>query len=324
MKGTDISNWQAGIDLKKIGGEFVIIKATEGTGYVDPSCDSHYQQAKQLGLKRGVYHFASGFDAIAEANFFVDNCLGYIRDAILVLDFEADAVNRGVGWAKAWLDHVYARTGVKPLIYMSASVCTRFDWSSVVAGDYGLWVAGYPDNSDSWDVPDFTYSIGAFPFWAIWQYTSSGGKLDRNYAQMTPAAWDSYAGVQSSPTPAPVPDPTPQPTPVPTHSPEPQPTITPTPEPTTETTHPEPVSSSKDPVLEAMKNVGRNGIMGAISALITAGGNWALLQIAGFKLPEDITISVGALVYAGLIWIDKFLHERAKQVESKVKGIIGF
>ena len=60
LKGIDISNWQKGLDIASTGAEFVICKATQGTTFVDPSCDRHYQLAKRLGLKLGVYHYACG------------------------------------------------------------------------------------------------------------------------------------------------------------------------------------------------------------------------------------------------------------------------
>ena len=48
FNGIDISNWQRGIDLSKVPCDFVIAKATEGTGYVDKSCDGFIQQALKL------------------------------------------------------------------------------------------------------------------------------------------------------------------------------------------------------------------------------------------------------------------------------------
>ena len=69
LKGIDISKWQTGIDLSKVDCDFVIVKATEGIGYVDRKCDSFYQQAKRLGKKLGFYHFARPRnDAVRENN----------------------------------------------------------------------------------------------------------------------------------------------------------------------------------------------------------------------------------------------------------------
>ena len=217
MYGVDISNWQQ-VGAGDNGADFVICKATEGTGYVDPKCDAHYQRAKSQGKCLGVYHFAqpSYSNARTQAEFFVNNCKGYIKEAILVLDWEVDTWN--VAWAKEWLDAVKELTGVKPLIYMSASVISQFDWSSVAGADYGLWVAGYPNKYNVPNPPqpstgDMPYNIGAWGVWAIWQYTSSAGTLDRNIANMDKNAWAKYAGASGSSKPAQNPQPTPKPQP---------------------------------------------------------------------------------------------------------------
>ena len=123
LNGIDISAWQRGINLDTVPADFVIVKATEGLDYVNGDCDRAYQQAKAAGKKLGVYHFADGNSSgTAEADYFVDNIAGYIGEAILVLDWETHAVTCGPGYAKAFLDRVQARTGIKPMIYMSGSV----------------------------------------------------------------------------------------------------------------------------------------------------------------------------------------------------------
>lgn len=199
LYGVDISMYQA-VGTGD-GWDFVLCKATEGWGYVDPLCDAHYQRAKNNHQRRGVYHFArpdlNPNGAIDEADFFVDNCQGYVKDGILVLDWECAVWN--VGWAKTWLDRVYSRTGVKPLIYMSASVVNDYDWSSVANADYGLWIAGYPNeyNVPNPPRPDegyLPYAIGAWPFAAMWQYSSSAGTLDRDIFYGDVNAWNAYAG----------------------------------------------------------------------------------------------------------------------------------
>lgn len=196
LKGIDISHWQAGLDIASTGAQFVICKATQGTTFVDSSCDRHYQLAKKLGLKLGVYHYASGGDPISEADFFLKNIKGYIGEALLVLDWESNQNPRfgeHASWCLKFLNRVYEKTGVRPLIYMSASVLKMADWSSIANANYGLWVAGYPDNRNSWDVPSFGFAIKPWKFYALWQYTSSGGKLDRDVFSGDSAAWDKYA-----------------------------------------------------------------------------------------------------------------------------------
>lgn len=212
MKGEDDSVWQptTGVDDAP---DFVILRATLGNDYVDPDCDNKYQRAKSEGKLLGVYHFAKMGDPTIEADWFVNNVLGYIGEAILVLDYET---NTNVTWALTWLNRVKERTGVKPLIYMSASTIKAADWSHVVEADYGLWVAGYPAKYDvsnpAWtDGSDMPYDISPWPFAAIWQFTSSAGTEDLDEANMTPDAWHRYAAVTPlAPTqtpPATVPDP---------------------------------------------------------------------------------------------------------------------
>lgn len=214
LKGIDISHWQAGLDIASTGAEFAIIKATQGTTFVDPSCDRHYQLAKKLGLKLGVYHYASGGDPIAEADWFVNNITGYIGEALLALDWEKTQNSRFsecASWCIKFLNRVYERTGVRPLVYTSASVVNSHDWSKVINGNYGLWIAGWPDNRDSWDIPNFTFSVGQWPFYAVWQYTSSGGRLDRDVFSGDREAWDKYAAKNGQQVPAPTPTPAPVP-----------------------------------------------------------------------------------------------------------------
>jgi lysozyme len=202
LDGIDISSYQSDIDLTVVPVDFAIIKATEGVSYVNPYCDQHYWQAINTGKKVGVYHFArpdTGNSATDEADFFVQNCLGYIKTAILVLDWEEDDSN--VGWAKEWLDRVLSQTGVHPLIYMSASVVTSYNWQSVASENYGLWVArwGYGTRDcpgpSGVNPPDISY----WSFYAIWQWTDQGyysgygSPVDCDQFEGDRDAWDKYA-----------------------------------------------------------------------------------------------------------------------------------
>lgn len=196
--GTDQSKWQAN---QVTEGSFILVKATEGCGYVDPTCDAKYQLNKQAGKLLGVYHYARpdlGNTPEAEAQYFVDNIRGYIGEAIMVLDWES-ANKWDVNWAKRWLDKVKDLTGIKPMIYMSSSVTFAYDWSSVVAGDYGLWVANYGNNDGT------NHGCPGVGYWgivAMHQYTSN--PLDKDEFFGDENTWRAYAGANGSkPTPVP-------------------------------------------------------------------------------------------------------------------------
>ena len=49
----------------------VIIKATQGTGYVNPACNHQYALATSLSKLLGLYHYAGGGNPEAEAQFTV-------------------------------------------------------------------------------------------------------------------------------------------------------------------------------------------------------------------------------------------------------------
>lgn len=199
LYGVDISKFQS-VGVGDNGKDFVIAKATEGVGYVDPNCDPHYQRALSQGKLLGIYHFArpDKNNAIAEAEFFLKNIKGYIGKAMLILDWEVNTWN--VAWAEEWLNYVHEKTGIYPLIYMSASVVSSYNWSNV-AKNCGLWIAGYPSKYNVKNPPtpaenEMPYSIKPWKFVAMWQYTSSANTLDRDIAYMDKKGWEAYAGIK--------------------------------------------------------------------------------------------------------------------------------
>ena len=208
MNGIDISNHQAGLNLDAVPCDFVICKATEGTGFVDKYCDGWVQKAISMGKPFGVYHFATGGSSgRQEAEFFYNNIKGYVGKGILILDWEANAVSKGPGYAKEFLDRLKELTGIKGMIYMSNSVVNGYDWSSVVAGDYGLWNAGYYAGYQTMGYNPDAPLIGGTGAWsgaAMYQYTSSGrlsgwnGNLDLNVFYGDKNAWQKYANPDSA------------------------------------------------------------------------------------------------------------------------------
>lgn len=207
QNGIDISNHQGKMDLaavlKQTATDFVICKATEGTGFVDKYCDKFMVIAQNAKKQIGFYHFARPeYNAArAEADFFVRQTRGYFNKGIPVLDWES-AGKSNVKWAKEWLDRVYSVTGVKPVIYMSESVVNAYNWKAVAEAGYGLWVARYRDyNIDrNYDMSTCGKKpvVKWWSFYMMWQWTSVGrlngysGNLDCNAFYGDRAAWDAY------------------------------------------------------------------------------------------------------------------------------------
>lgn len=211
MNGIDISAWQPANVTEIIKDyDFVIIKATEGVGYVSPSCDTQYQIAKSRGKMVGLYHFATGGDARAEAEFFAYNTKGYLGEAVFVLDWEAGAIARGADWVRTFVRRFKELTNVPPMIYGSASPLSAHGIPQLAQEENcGLWVASYPNNDNTGyrDEPQLLGSV-------IRQYTSKGrladfsGNLDLNRSTLTPDQWRAYAnGTRDGAVPAPTPTP---------------------------------------------------------------------------------------------------------------------
>ena len=214
----DVSSWQTGINVTTSGAQIVVSKATEGTGYVNPDCDRVVQDALAAGQGVGVYHFAhTENNALSEANYFIDNTRGYIGKGIVpILDWEPSAP-WDTGWALTWLRTVEAAWGTKPIIYMNQSTENSYDWNSVVAGDYGLWIAAYTLGYTpiyGFNPPAAQPTLYHWPFAVAWQYTSTGyvgdwgGALDLSVVYGDLNTWYAYAGSGQT---VPAPQPTPQP-----------------------------------------------------------------------------------------------------------------
>ena len=216
----DVSSWQTGINVTTSGAQIVVAKATEGVGYVNPDCDRVVQDALAAGQGVGVYHFAhTENNAVVEANYFIDNTRGYIGKGIVpILDWEPSAP-WDTGWALTWLRIVEAAWDTKPIVYMNQFTENTYDWSSVVAGDYGLWIAAYPLSYTpiyGFNPPAAQPTLYHWPFAVAWQYTSTGyvgdwgGALDLSVVYGDLNTWYAYAG-SGQVAPAPTPQPTPQP-----------------------------------------------------------------------------------------------------------------
>ena len=173
LNGIDSASYQAGLDFSKVPCDFAIIKATQGTGYTNPDCVRAVEQAMSLGKGVGVYHYISGGNAVAEANFFINSILNWIGKVMICLDWELDQ-NSAWGdesYLEQVINQVIARTGVPPMIYAPAS---RYNQVAEVAKRHncGLWIAQYADMNPT-GYQNTPWNEGAYTC-AIRQYSGSG------------------------------------------------------------------------------------------------------------------------------------------------------
>lgn len=196
----DIASYQAGLDLRAAAAEIdgVIIKVTEGTGYVNPSCDKHWGQARDAGLLRGFYHFAGNSNPVAEADYFMQHAAGYFGSGVPVLDWEG---NQDVAWVNAFVRRVHDVKGVWCWIYANP---WRFNQGGVEQNCM-RWVAAYPEVSsptfaqaEGWDAPSADGVVGAWQFASDGRLSCWGGNLDFDLFYGDAAAWAAYCGAGAS------------------------------------------------------------------------------------------------------------------------------
>lgn len=213
LNGIDIASYQSSLDPAAMRDtDFIIIKSTQGTGYVNPTWRHQADQTLHAGRLLGLYHYIGGGDAAAEARYFVDHVRPYLGRAVLALDWES-------GQNRAWGNVSYLRdvasevirlTGVRPLLYGSRAVYGQL--SAVGhALDCGLWVAEYASmRPTGWQ--GRPWHDGAYAC-AMRQYTSEGiirgygGRLDLDIFYGDRGAWMRYAAADGRPQAAPQPAP---------------------------------------------------------------------------------------------------------------------
>lgn len=197
-------DWQA---LKAGGTLGVILKATEGASYVDPTFASRWDAAKANGLLRSAYHFLRPGNMLEQMQRFIKVVQPSLTER-LVIDYEDPDVsfaNLQLA-AKFLLD-----AGYQVAIYGSNVLTDACKGkTSAILSNTSLWQARYSSNEP--EVPSI------WPTWALWQFTDkakvSGIKalVDGNHWNGHPAnlpAWfdSSLALPPSTPYPEPAAEP---------------------------------------------------------------------------------------------------------------------
>ena len=194
LKGIDVSGhngwpFNSVTEAGYLESDFVIVKATQGTGFVNTGFSGAADRTLGDGKLLGFYHYASGGDARAEAEHFWSIASAYKCRGIPVLDFEQyqnmPAWN-DEDWPLAFVTRYHELSGVWPMVYVSAAYRHKV---AECADHCALWVAGYPrSNITTWENLSFNYKINPWKSWTVWQFTSAGG-LDRNWGNLTRDAW---------------------------------------------------------------------------------------------------------------------------------------
>jgi lysozyme len=183
-KGLDVSVWNGTVRWGKVasaGYRFAFGKATEGTAYNDATYTTNRNGSEAAGLVFGAYHFArpagsspasATASAISQANHFLTIAAPQPGELPPVLDLEVTnklPKSRLLTWTLAWLDQIYARTGVEPFLYTSPNFwrLKLGNSTAAAAGGTSLWIAHWTSASQP-VVPAQNWDGNG---WTFWQWT---------------------------------------------------------------------------------------------------------------------------------------------------------
>lgn len=206
MNGIDISGYQKSDIPAAVPADFVIVKATQGMHWSNANYDAQIANADRTGKATGVYHFANGGNATAEADMFVNSVTPRVGRSVLALDWEeclaygrngCTTFNPNWGnpaWIQAWVTRVHDRTQVWPIVYVQRSAVWQLN--RFVRRHCMLWVAQYA-NSAPTGYQDSPWRGGASGEGMI-QYSGTGyingrGPLDLNRFFGDRRAWQKIA-----------------------------------------------------------------------------------------------------------------------------------
>jgi len=162
----DLSHWQAPVNfgtLRTSGIQAVILKATQGSSWIDPTFMARSTAAQIAGLLVGAYHFADASNPIAQAAHFLTIAGGLPR---LAVDIEPNGMGDTVSIAQAaeLVARLQAVTDRLPLVYIGryGPTGTGAGLPNSVLSRCPLWL--YETESAVARLP------AGWATWCLWQY----------------------------------------------------------------------------------------------------------------------------------------------------------
>src|SRR5262249_11154261 len=144
----------------KAGMAAVILKATQGTGFIDPTFLPRVAEARAAGLLVGAYHFLDGSNPAGQAAHFLTVAVSEGMVNWLALDWEPNPASQAsVMHAATAAASVQAATGTWPVLYTIRSMLSV---ANKTLSNCALWLAEYGTRPIC--PPGFTR-------WQLWQHT---------------------------------------------------------------------------------------------------------------------------------------------------------
>src|SRR6266404_3013407 len=169
--------------VKSTGIDAVILKATQGIGFVDPAFAPRLADARTAGLLVGAYHFMDATSPCEQmANFL--SAVGDTGDILLVVDFEVyENSQPTASQAAAAVMTVKSVTGRLPVLYTGRYVLSS---PNPMLSQCPLWIAEY--GSRPVCPPGWTQ-------WKLWQHTDGHvGSAPKSVPGIGPCDRSRFAG----------------------------------------------------------------------------------------------------------------------------------
>jgi lysozyme len=197
IQGIDISHHQGAIDwtsLKEEGKvQFAFMKATEGGDFKDTKFQYNWKAAKEIGIRRGAYHFYSFCKSGAEqaANFMASVPIDKSAlPPVVDLEFlgsckKRPPIQEAIKEIQIFLDLVERQYGKRPILYTTYTFYAVYLKEALTS--YDLWIR------DTQKEP-----ILENRKWKFWQFSNRGtrkgikGKVDLNVFHGTVQSFNQY------------------------------------------------------------------------------------------------------------------------------------
>lgn len=148
--------------LKAGGTQAVIMKATEGTTYVDPTYAQRRKDAEAAGLKVFTYHYLKHGNVLDQITHYL-NTVEPVSGERVVVDYEDQAcviadLEQAVGQLQA------TSLDLQVTCYGAMFLTQAATGHGSTLGGTSLWAARYSSNEPN-------IAVDVWPVWSLWQYT---------------------------------------------------------------------------------------------------------------------------------------------------------
>jgi lysozyme len=148
---------------KQAGLVAVILKATQGTGFIDPTFLERATEARHAGLLVGAYHFLDGSNPAQQVAHFLTVAASEGGVSWLALDWESNPASQAsVMQAATAAACVQATTGRWPVLY---TIRSMLQTPNKTLSNCALWLAEYgtrpicPPGFAKWEAHQYTDGI---------------------------------------------------------------------------------------------------------------------------------------------------------------------